>query len=108
MGARPYCQSFEAPLWTVMCIHLLGLSWLLLAVALGLRGQSADWAFGVDFSVLPRPDAGDRAEGSSDPAGGTENGHCGRRASRWTTQGPRAVGESPVFRQSPCLPSPQT
>lgn len=102
MGARPYCQSFEAPLWTVMCIHLLGLSWLLLAVALGVRGQSADWAFGVDFSVLPR------AEGSSHPAGGTENGHCGHRASRWTTQGLRAVGESPVFRQSPCLPSPQT
>lgn len=74
----------KPPLWTFMHIRLLGLSWLLLAMALGVCGQSADWAFRVDFSVLPRPDAGDRAEGSSDPAGGIEKGHCGRQASRWT------------------------
>lgn len=89
-----------------MRIRLLGLSWLLLAVALGVRGQSAVWAFGVDFYVLPRPDAGDREEGSSDPASGIEKGHC----VVWPPGGPctlgqgvHAVGTFPVFCRPVCL-----
>lgn len=39
-----------------------------MAMDLGIHSQSVDGAFGVDFSGLPRPLAGDRVEGASDPA----------------------------------------